>query len=174
MLVTNDNLTIRDAVESDATQLGTWWRDGKVMAHAGFPNGLPITNDEIIKNLATGTDEKGRVLIIEVDSFPVGEMSYFNVGDSTAEIGIKICDFNMQEKGHGTCFIRMLINALFVNHGFERIILDTNLKNVRAQHTYEKIGFRKTGERIDCWEDQLGVPQSVVDFELTKSEYISE
>ena len=167
MFITQENLTIRNATAADAAQLGIWWRDGKVMAHAGFLHGLSTTDEEIAKDLATDTDASRR-LIIEVDSVPVGEMNYRSKGDTTAEIGIKICDFSMQNKGYGTKFIRMLIDALFGNYGYEKIILDTNLNNKRAQHVYEKIGFRKLGENLNCWTDQLGEPQSLVDYELTK------
>jgi len=50
-------------------------------------------------------------------------------------------------------------------------VLDTNTNNARAQHFYEKLGFRKLGERRDCWTDQMGEPQSAIDYELTKSEW---
>ena len=169
MLIEKDNLTIRNAESGDAPQLGLWWRDGIVMAHAGFPNGLSITDDEIRRDIAAGTDDSGRVLIIEVNNIPIGEMNYRNEGNSTAEIGIKICDITMQGKGYGTRFLRMLICDLFENCGYEKIILDTNLSNVHAQHTYEKLGFVRVRERYDCWVDQLGNQQSAVDYELLKS-----
>lgn len=35
----------------------------------------------------------------------------------------------------------MLIEELF-SMGYEKIILETNLKNTRAQHVYERLGFR--------------------------------
>lgn len=38
-----DNIIIREAISEDAEQLRTWWNDGTVMEHAGFPNGLGIT-----------------------------------------------------------------------------------------------------------------------------------
>lgn len=31
------------------------------------------------------------------DDIPIGEMCYYNLGNKTAEIGIKICDFSRQE-----------------------------------------------------------------------------
>ena len=45
------NLTIRDAMTADAEQLTAWWNDGAVMAHAGFPNGLGTTVEEVNKLL---------------------------------------------------------------------------------------------------------------------------
>ncbi len=174
MLITHENLTIRNATPEDAPLLGNWWRDGKVMAHAGFPLGLSTTDEEIATSLQTDTEDTHRRLIIEVDGIPVGEMNYRNKGNKTAEIGIKICDFTMQEKGYGSKFICMLMGALFGELGYEKIILDTNLTNKRAQHVYEKLGFRRVGERIGAWIDQLGVPQSAVDYEMTKVDYMAQ
>lgn len=34
-----ENLAIRITTREDAALLCKWWSDGKVMAHAGFPNG---------------------------------------------------------------------------------------------------------------------------------------
>ena len=171
MVIVSKNLTIRNATSDDASQLGVWWRDGTVMAHAGFPYGLSISDDEIKEDLASGSDEAGRVLIIEVDSRPIGEMNYRRIDNLTAEIGIKICDATQQEKGYGSILLSMLIDELFCNYKYERIVLDTNLNNVRAQHVYEKIGFRRVGIRNDCWKNQLGELQSAVDYEMYRYDY---
>lgn len=173
MYIRKNNLIIRNATSSDAAILCKWWNDGKVMAHAGFPNGLGTTEGIIIRQLLTETDETGRTLIIEVDGMPVGEMSYRNKGNNTAEIGIKICDFSKQEKGYGKRFLSMLINVLFKDLGYKKIVLDTNLNNHRAQHVYEKLGFRKRGVNENAWKDQLGNYQSFVDYELEEKDFIN-
>lgn len=173
MLVRKENLAFRNATEQDAAILGNWWRDGKVMEHAGFSNGLNITDEQIAAGISTDSDETRRRLIIEVDNIPVGEMNYSNEGNHTAEIGIKICDSSKQEKGYGTRILHMLIKYLFYQQGYEKIILDTNLENKRAQHVYEKIGFRKVRISYDSWRDQLGQMQSTVYYEMTKDYYQS-
>lgn len=170
MYIKKNNLLIRKALITDAEILGKWWRDGKIMAHAGFPLGLKITDQEIISDLAKDTKDNQR-LIIEINSLPAGEMSYRRKEDNIAEIGIKICDFNMQNKGFGQIAIKSLIMELFESYGYQKIILDTNLENLRAQNVYEKIGFQKVGIRYDCWKDQLGKFQSAVDYEMTKANY---
>jgi RimJ/RimL family protein N-acetyltransferase len=91
------------------------------------------------------TDETTRRFIIEIDNKPSGEMNYRNKGDFIAEIGIKICIFENQEKGYGTKLLKMFIKYLFEQLKYRKIILDTKLKNKRAQYVYEKIGFTKTG-----------------------------
>ncbi|MTI70556.1 MAG: GNAT family N-acetyltransferase [Firmicutes bacterium] len=173
LFIEKGNILIRNAILSDAKILYKWWNDGKIMLHAGFPNGLGITVKEIEEDLKNDTDEKGRRLIIEYEGQPIGEMSYRNKGSKTVEIGIKICDFTKQERGLGTIILQMFIRSLFEDYKFEKVILDTNLNNRRAQHVYKKIGFRKVKINYDSWKDQLGELQSSVDYELLKAEYLN-
>ena len=67
------------------------------MAHAGFPKGLDTTPDEIAKKIANDSDEKG---------------------NNTAEIGIKICEADYQDKGLGriilSIFIKDLLRSLWI------------------------------------------------------------
>jgi RimJ/RimL family protein N-acetyltransferase len=171
ILITN-NFIIRNATANDAEQLCTWWNNGAVMAHAGFPNGLGTAPEEIRKSLAKDTDQTQRRHMIELHGTPIGEMYYRGKGDGIAEIGIKICDPSQQERGFGTTLLMIFIDALFRYYGYEKIVLDTNVNNTRAQHVYEhKIGFRNLGVRQDAWTDQLGVLQSCIDYELTKAHW---
>lgn len=161
------DICIRDAEKRDCEQLAEWWNDGTVMAHAGFPNGLGTNAEDIEKQIETDSDDSKRRLIIEKDHLLIGEMSYYNLGDHIAEIGIKICNPDYREKGLGRVILSMLIRELF-RMGYKKIVLDTNLKNERAQHVYEKLGFTKVRIRKDAWKDQLGDLQSAVDYELTQ------
>jgi len=147
------------------------WNDGKVMAHAGFPKGLGITEQKVLANINDQSDSR-KLLIIEANSSPIGEMSYREVDEATVQIGIKICDFSQQERGFGTSFLKMLIEYLFSERCYEKIVLDTNLNNERAQHVYEKIGFTRVGVREHSFLDQLRNPQSSVDYELLREDYI--
>lgn len=173
MRLQDRSLVIREAAAEDAKLLWRWWNDGKVMEHAGFPRGLGISEEEVVELLTDGDPNQHR-LILEVDSRPVGEMNYRDLGDGTAQIGIKICDFQQQGKGYGPRFLRLLIRHLFEEAGYSKIVLDTNLKNTRAQHVYEKLGFRKVRTRINAWKDQLGELQSAVDYELTAEDFVHE
>lgn len=173
MFLQYQNLIIRDAAPKDAAQLAEWWNDGAVMAHAGFPRGLGVSPEEIRDSLKADSDETRRRLIVEKDRRPIGEMTYRNKGDRTAEIGIKICDFSEQNKGLGKILLSMLIAALFREMGCEKIVLDTNLSNKRAQHVYEKLGFCKICVLENSWQNQLGEWQSAVCYELRPEEFIS-
>lgn len=173
MLLQFENLTIRNATVEDAELLATWWNDGKIMAHAGFPNGTGETEESIASRIIQDRDDIHRRLIIELDNVPIGEMNYCNVGDKTAELGIKICDFSKQDKGYGKILLSMLLGELFNNMGYEKAILDTNFKNVRAQHVYEQLGFKKVQIRENSWYNQLGEVQSSIDYELGSSEFVN-
>ena len=165
MNIKHENLTIRDATPADAAQLTAWWNDGSVMAHAGFPNGLGTTEEKVIAGLGNGR------LILEENERLIGEACYRKVGEGIAEIGIKICETDCQNRGLGRIILSMLISWLF-EQGFEKIVLDTNLTNKRAQHVYESLGFRKLRINYDSWTDQLGNKQSAVDYELTEDNFI--
>lgn len=173
MLLKHNNLIIRNATEKDAEQLAMWWNDGKIMAHAGFPNGTGQTAQSIANNLQKDTDTTHRRLIIEMDNMPIGEMNYRNKGSQTVEIGIKICDFSKQNKGVGKILLSMLISALFKDFGYQKIILDTNLKNKRAQHVYEQLGFTKLRVNQNSWTNQIGELQSSLDYELYQKDFIN-
>ncbi|MEK5253069.1 GNAT family protein [Paenibacillus sp. FSL F4-0125] len=170
MYIENGNLVIRNATANDVPRLCSWWNDGRLMAHAGFPNGIGCTEQDILEKLLADTDLNRR-LILDIDGVPIGEMNYRSIADGTAEIGIKICDYNEQDKGFGTVFLTMLINFLFENMGYHTIVLDTNAKNSRAQHVYENIGFRKVALHLNAWRNQLGEWQSSIDYELTRAEF---
>ena len=90
MFTQRENLTIRNATMNDAALLSKWWKDGRIMAHAGFPNGIGETPESIAQSLLTDTDQTRRRLILEVENVTVGEMNFSNRGSNIAEIGIKI------------------------------------------------------------------------------------
>lgn len=172
MLLKFENLKIRNATVNDAPLLEKWWNDGTVMAHAGFLNGTGETVEQISESLKHDTDEDRR-LIIELDEIPIGEMSYGVEGERTVGIGIKICDFSKHDKGYGKVLLSMLISSLFNDMGYNKIILDTNMKNKRAQHVYEELGFKKVRVKMNSWKNQVGELQSSIDYELFQEDFVN-
>lgn len=170
MKIIYNDLCIRNAEGKDCEQLAAWWNDGSVMAHAGFPNGLGTTAEKIKEQIANDSDDTKRRLIIEYKGIPIGEMSFYVYEGKKVEIGIKICNSDFQEKGLGRVILSMLIEELFTR-GYELIFLDTNLKNTRAQHVYELLGFKKIAVKENSWINQLGEPQTSIDYELKASDF---
>ena len=193
MLIKYENLTIRNAVVSDADQLCSWWNDGKIMAQFDLPNGVGCTPEEIRKSFDDNTDANRHIIeldgkpigemnhrkfsypdgIIEIDGKPIDEMTYRNM-DGAAEPGIKIFDFSARDKGYGTKLLMFFIDALFRYCGYERVILGTDLKNERAQHVYEKkLGFRRLGVQRNVSRDESEYYASVVYFEMSKADWFA-
>ena len=173
MVIKHKNLTIRNAKVTDAEQLCAWWCDGKIMTQFGLPNGAGCTPEQIRKSLASGVEDPNRH-IIELDGKPIGEMNYNNK-DGAAEIGIKICVFSERNKGYGTKLLTIFIDTLFRYYGYEKAILDTDLKNERAQHIYEqKLGFRRLGvQLLKPPEQSEEFYASIVNFETNKAEWLT-
>ena len=71
------SLTIRDATSADSVQLAAWWNSGRIMAHAGFPNGLKTTAEKIASDISNSTG--CHRLILEQYGKPIGEASYRTV-----------------------------------------------------------------------------------------------
>lgn len=167
MELRRDELCIRSVREGDAEMLCAWWNDGAVMAHAGFPNGLGITPERVREQIRAESDDTVRRFILEIRGVSAGEMSYRHRGDA-ADIGIKICVPQLREHGYGRRLLTMLLTMLFDEKGYQRVVLDTNLKNRRAQHVYELLGFRRMRIEYGGFIDQLGEKQDVVYYELTR------
>lgn len=166
MNLKHEMLFLRTATPVDAKQLVAWWNDGKVMAHAGFPYGLGTTEEEVIAKLG-----EGRLVISEGPRL-IGECCYQDHGNHVAEIGIKICEPDCQNRGVGRKVLSLLIGWLF-DSGYTEIILDTNPANLRAQHVYESLGFRKVRFNQGSWTDQLGRLQSSIDYSLVPQDFHS-
>ena len=66
-----------------------------------------MTEEEVIEGLGGG-----RMVIVESDHL-FGECNYRDIADGTAEIGIKICETDCQNRGIGRKILSMLIVWLF-------------------------------------------------------------
>ena len=173
MFLQSGRIRIRNAASEDAERLAAWWNDGAVMAHAGWPLGLGTSPERVRGQIAEESDETTRRHIIEFDGAPIGEMNYRDLGGGRCEMGIKICEADMQNRGLGKVILSMFIEGLFRERGYAVVCLDTNLNNLRAQHVYEELGFRRLRVCRNSFRDQLGVWQSSVDYELTPEEFRS-
>lgn len=182
MKIKKDNLLLRSATIDDARILNKWWNDGTVMAHAGFPHGTGESleyTENLVKQNETLLSQR---LIIEIDDKRVGEMMFGLYTDDEAhervsEMGIKICEPEYQNHGYGTTLLKMLITYLFtdaeLNSKFkiDKIVLDTNTNNKRAQKVYEqKLGFRTLGTE-PSWVDENGVQQYQIMYDMTREAF---
>lgn len=168
-----ENIRIRNAAVTDAPLLAKWWNDGAVMAHAGFPNGIGTTQEKVAKQIREESDVTLRRYLILLDDVRIGEMVHRQINPRVCDIGIKICDASKQNLGYGKKILSLFLSGLFDCLGYERIQLDTDLENTRAQHIYESLGFQKLGVNRDSWVDQQGRSRSSVQYYLTRDTFQS-
>lgn len=168
-----ENIHIRNAAITDAQLLVQWWNDGQVMAHAGYPKGIGTTASKVAREIQQESDSTIRRYLVLVDGRRIGELVHRQRNPRVCEIGIKICDASMQNRGYGKKILSLFLWGLFDCLGYERIELDTDLENTRAQHVYESLGFQKLGVNKDSWVDQQGFFRSSVDYALTRDAFVS-
>lgn len=172
MYIQYKDILIRNVEESDCKQLADWWNDGNLMAHAGFPDGLGTTEEEVKEKVSNDSDDTIRRMVILYKDKLIGETNFTVCEDNRYEIGIKICDNSYQEKGLGKIVLSLLIEEYF-KRGASKVFLDTNLNNERAQHVYEKLGFKKVATHLNAWKDQRGKLMSSCDYEMTPEDFIN-
>lgn len=164
-------IKIRPANEMDADCLLSWWNDGNIMAHAGFPNGVNTTMEKVLQNISKNSDTR-ELLMIEVDGVSIGELNY-KIDGKVADIGIKICDNQFQNGGYGTAILKQFYKTLFEQKNINKITCDTNLKNIRAQLVYEsKLKMKRVKTLYNCFENQVGEKCSVSFFEISKKDFM--
>lgn len=181
MIIKKDNIVIRKANIDDTHQLNTWWNDGKVMEHAGFPRGLGQSLEKTRESIESWESKAGELCIIEIDGKMVGELSYKIDEDGLAYTGWKICEEDYQNQGYGTKIIKLTFELLFTdeeintNTPVKKIVWDTMLDNKRAQHVYEeKIKGRKTAVKEKAFKDQTGSWRGVVYYELDREDFLNK
>ena len=173
MIMKYKNKTIRCAKLGDSLMLLNWYNDGKIMEHAGFPNGLNENIENINNKIKSCSAYTSQLFILEYKDISIGEMHYRNIGNLSVELGIKICDFTKHDQGLGKIYLSMMIDFLLFELQYKKIVVNANLNNLRAQHVYEALGFIKTKVSVDSWTNQLGKLQSSVQYELNKNNFIN-
>lgn len=165
----SDRLALRPASEQDAALLCRWWNDGAVMAHAGFPQGLGTTAEEVAAQLKADASSH-RLLLLE-DGCPVGEAVWRPAEEKgAAEIGIKLCVPSARGRGLGTQYLHRLLRYLFGPEGFALITLTTAEENRRARHVYEKLGFVQTAV-FSFQTSQMPQACKALEYRLKKETY---
>ena len=163
-----EDLLIKDVTMKDADLLLSWWNDGSVMAHAGFPEGLHTTKEKILEDMEK-YDENRQVMILLDGEEPIGECNVRFLEDH-AEIGIKICVFEKQEKGLGKKYLSMLLEKVFERT--DLVTLDTDAENKRARHVYEELGFKlKEIKEAFYKNDQMDKAMDVAFYECPKEDF---
>lgn len=164
-------MMMRATTVEDAELLCQWYLQKDLMKHVGFPDGLDVGLENQQNKILNQKNDGKLLMLTLLDGTPIGECHYFNMQNTSCEIGIKICDLNYQGQGYGKEGLQLLLAHLFGVMGIRTVFLDTIVENTRARNLYTSVGFKETGINKDCWTDSTGMLRSTVLMTLTVDDF---
>jgi len=125
--------------------------------------GIPAKETKIPDQMLEDAHKMTGIWKIEATGYshsfvPTGEIKYTNKGNKIVELEINIKNFAAQWYGEDILVAKIdfLLNVL----EYEKIIINTQIKNVRYKRLYEKAGFVKTD-----------IKEKTIYYELTKETF---
>jgi aminoglycoside 6'-N-acetyltransferase len=171
MLVSAERLSIRMVTADDADVLHKWLTDARVLE---FYEGRdrPYTL-EMVQEKFFAPDDDTQKCIAEYDGTPIGYIQFYPIEeDERVEFGYADREvvYGMDQfigepafwnQGIGTQLVTLLAEYLFARLGATVVVMDPQVRNVRALRCYEKCGFQQVrllprrelheGVLQDCW-----------------------
>ena len=143
-------IVLREKRIGDAHNDFGWRRDPELARYDAARPFAATLNDylALYRDELTYPSPYRRSFAIEnTDGRHIGNVMYYNIDTirREAEIGITIGDRDYWSRGYGRDAVRTLAEHIFRVTGFRRIYLKTLDWNMRAQHSFEKAGFRTCG-----------------------------
>ena len=85
-----------------------------------------------------------------LDGKHIGNVVYYNIDKEKAqtEVGIMVGARDLWDQGYGTDAMSSLVDYIFRHTNFKRLYLKTLEKNLRAQRSFKKSGFKPCGNMI--------------------------
>lgn len=137
---------LRPVVEADLPRLFTILRDPAIASHWSEPDD-DFDRGELLGGDAPDSEGSSTPWVIEVHREIVGWIQcYEHPHRDYRHAGIDLfVAAAHQGRGYGSEAIRLVCRHLFDDLGHHRIVIDPAADNVRAIHTYEKVGFKRVG-----------------------------
>lgn len=140
---------LRPLEPDDAPVVHRWYEDARIATLMGdLPCTLARRRQRYETDIADQGTESFQFLICRLeDDQPVGRTDLFQIDrrHGSAALGITIGDPVMWSKGYGTDAVNALVDFAFGQLRLERVWLDTDAHNARAQAVYTKAGFVREG-----------------------------
>ena len=155
-----ERLIIRLAIEADADFYHTLWTHPQVMKNVGFPQGYPITREEIRERLErddASHDKFNRLLVVEkrVTGESIGECMVARPDDEgVAEPDIKLLP-EYWGQGYGREIWTALVAYQFEHTDCAAVQTTPNLHNPAAIRLYESVGARRIDKGVFRFPEKM-------------------
>jgi RimJ/RimL family protein N-acetyltransferase len=140
---------LRPVEPDDAGIIQRWYEDAEFLAlMGGRPASLAERRAALERRAVDPPRDVINLLIcLRADGRPIGRVDVFAIEpyNGNAGVGIGIGDPADRGHGYGRDAVEALVDYLFGQLRLERIWLTTDADNLRAQHLYESVGFRREG-----------------------------
>ena len=132
----------------DAAQYAEWLNSEEVFKYLLVGTSVISLDAEKEALLRLSKEHVYRIVDRETDRL-IGNVGLVSINHihRTAELGIFIGRKEYWGKGYGTEALRLLVDYSFRILGLENIMLKVFDYNERARKSYEKVGFKRIGER---------------------------
>lgn len=119
-----------------------------IRAIAQLPqHALLITDEDDAALQAYLDDPTARLLMVEMGSDPSAGFALFcDLGSRAGAVELRRLALREVGRGQGRAFVQMLTDYAFAELGAQRVWLDTNFDNLRAQKTYTACGYQLEGK----------------------------
>ena len=146
---------LRPLEPGDAELVHGWYADARIASLMGdLPRSLAGRQQRYESSVATEGESHFLFVICRLeDDQPVGRTDLFEIDrrHGSAAFGITIGDPAMWDKGYGTDAVNAVVDFAFGQLRLERLWLDTDAHNTRAQAVYKKAGFVREGVLRHSW-----------------------
>jgi len=140
---------LRPMEPDDAAMVHGWYEDAEFIAlMGGRPTSLAERRSLYERRAADPPrDVLNFIVCLREDGRPIGRVDVFEIDafNGNAGFGIGIGDPADRGHGYGRDAVEALCDYAFGQLRLERLWLTTDADNVRAQHLYESVGFRREG-----------------------------
>lgn len=138
-----ERLWIRPVEMGDADLFFSLWKDPRVMTNVGFPYGLPISRDDVCRQIEHQKSSKfGRLLVgvIKATGQAIGECKmYLPEADGISRTDVKLLPVFWGNK-YGVEVKAGLLSYLFRNTNCVAVCADPNVQNIASIKMQEAVG----------------------------------
>ena len=176
MRIIDDDILIRDFVESDLPLMYKWLTDDRVLEYYEGRD-VRFTMETLSAHYSEELPDGSRV-ILEYRNVPIGygqvyqlsgnlfdEYNYPDNGKTVFAMDQFIGEPEYWNKGIGTSYLKLIADYLKKQKAADIILLDPHKNNYRAIRAYEKAGYKIIkslpehemfeGKKEDCWLMEL-------------------
>ena len=150
-----ERVYLRPLEPDDAELVHRWYEDTRVQTLMGDPPLSLAARRRRYEDAVTGDGPNVfRFVICRLDDdAPIGRTDLFDIDRDNGSLafGITIGDPSLWGQGFGTDAVNALVDFAFGQLRMERVWLDTDHVNTRAQGAYKKAGFSVEGRLRHAW-----------------------